>query len=236
MPQTIPLALAVAEKAFREFCNQWLCGLQPFLSLETASDGQIHVLFKVVAGDATGQHEPACHRGGADEQAHRQAAKAQQHQRRRSPSYRRRLLRRAAARTAADGTVIRRTKAEKFVQTDTENLSRNAPPHPDPVLPCMLAVEAEQQPQHDPQYLPRDEVCSDETYAESFPHLGPATLPQLDGHDDSHVLNHTEINVMNFLDIIKNQEDERRRDAENAREEREADLENFRKLINQSLL
>ena len=41
---------------------------------------------------------------------------------------------------------------------------------------------------------------------------------------------------MDFLDIIKNQEDERRRDAENAREEREADLENLRKLINQSLL
>ena len=41
---------------------------------------------------------------------------------------------------------------------------------------------------------------------------------------------------MIFLDIIKNQEDERRRDAESAREEREADLENFRKLINQSLL
>ena len=36
MPQTIPLALAVAEKAFREFQNQWLSGLQPSLSLETA--------------------------------------------------------------------------------------------------------------------------------------------------------------------------------------------------------
>jgi len=234
MPHTIPLALAVAEKAFREFCNQWRCGLQPFLSLETASDGQIHVLFKVVAGDATGQHEPTCHRGGVDDQAHCQAAKAQQHHRRRSPSYRRRLLRRAGARAAADSTVIRRTEAERFMQT--ENLSRNTPPHPDSVLPCMLAVEAEQQPNHDPQYLPRDEVCSDETYAELLPHLGPATLPQLDGHNDSHVLNHSEINVMKFQDIIKNQEDERRRDAESAREEREADLENFRKLINQSLL
>ena len=58
MPQTIPLALAVAEKAFREFQNQWLSGLQPSLSLETAPDGQIHVLFKVIAGagDVTGQH------------------------------------------------------------------------------------------------------------------------------------------------------------------------------------
>ena len=30
------------------------------------SDGQIHVLFKVVAGNATGQHELAIHRGGVD--------------------------------------------------------------------------------------------------------------------------------------------------------------------------
>ena len=57
MHQTIALPLAVAEKAMREFRNQWLSGLQPVLSLETASDGQIHVLFKVVAGDVTGQHE-----------------------------------------------------------------------------------------------------------------------------------------------------------------------------------
>ena len=76
----------------------------------------------MVAGDATGQQEPACHHSGVDEQAHCQAAKAQQHHRRRSPSYRRRLLRRAAARAAADGTVIKQTKAEKFGQTDTENL------------------------------------------------------------------------------------------------------------------
>ena len=79
MPQTIPLALAVAEKAFREFYNQWLCGLQPILSLETASDGQIDVLFKVVAGagDATGQHQhEVTLRGGVDEQTRFLAAKA----------------------------------------------------------------------------------------------------------------------------------------------------------------
>ena len=93
MPQTIPLALAVAEKAFREFRNQWLSGLQPILSLETASDGQIHVILKVVAGagDATGQHEVALPRGGVDEEASYLAAKAAQRLRRRSPSYGQRL-------------------------------------------------------------------------------------------------------------------------------------------------
>ena len=156
MPHTIPLALTVAEKAFREFRNQWLSGLKPILSLETASDGQICVLFKVVAG--------------AEEQARCLAEKAQQHHRRRSPSYRRRLLKRAAARAAAaDETVKKRATAVKFVQTE----DGNTPHYSDPVLPCMLAVEAEHhgaedQPQHHPQYLPQDEVCSDETYAESL--------------------------------------------------------------------
>ena len=227
MHQTIPLALAVAEKAFREFCNQWLSGLQPILSLETASNGQIDVLFKVVAGagDATGQHEVTL-RGGVDDQKRFLAAKASQQHRRRSPSYRRRLMKRAAARAAADNAIMKPTTAVKFVQTEAENLSSITPPCPDPVLPCMLAVEAVQQPQHYPQHLPRDEVCSDETYA-----IMPASLPQLDGHNDSHVLNHSEINVTEFLDIVKNQENVRRRDAEIARNERDEDLRNIRRML-----
>ena len=226
MPQTIPLALAVAEKAFREFQNQWLSGLQPSLSLETAPDGQIHVLFKVIAGagDATGQHEVALHRGGVDEQARCLAAKASQRLRRRSPSYRRRLLKRAAARAAAADTVT----AVKLVQTEAENLFNNTPTNPDPVLPCIPAVEAEQQ-----SHYPQDEVCSDETYEESL--LCLATLPQLDVHNASHALNRSEIDVPEFLDILKNQENVRRRDTENARKEREAerdeDLRNIRRML-----
>ena len=213
MPQTIPLALAVAEKAFREFQSQWLSGLKPSLSLETASDGQICVHFKVVAG--------------AGEQARCLAAKVQEQHRRRSPSYRRRLLKRAAARAAADDTVIKSVKAVKFVQTEPEN----TPPYPDPVLPCVLAVEAEHEPQHHLQYLPQDEVCSDETYAESLPLSCSATLPQLDGHNDSNVLDHSEMNVTQFLEIIRSQENDRRRDAENARHERDEDLRNLRRML-----
>ena len=228
MPQTIPLALMVAEKAFREFCNQWLSGLRPHLSLETASDGAISVLFKVVAGagHATGQHEEALHRGSVDEQAH---CPFPQHYRRRSPSYRRRLLRRAAARAAADDTVTKSTTAVN-VHTEAEKLSSNTP-HPDPVLPCVLAVEAEHEPQHHLQYLPQDEVCSDETYAESLPLSCSATLPQLDGHNDSNVLDHSEMNVTQFLEIIRSQENDRRRDAENARHERDEDLRNLRRML-----
>ena len=233
MPQTLPLALAVAEKAMREFCNQWLSGLQPILSLETASNGQIRVLSKVVvAGDVTRQHD--------DDQGRCGAGKVQQH-RRRSPAYRRRLLRRAAARAAADATEMDRSKAEKFVQTDADKCCQlvqsldHLPPHPDPVIPCMHAAEAEQLPQHHPQYLPIDEVCSDQTYAESSP-LPSQALPQLDGHADSHILDRSEINFGDFIDVIQNQEEERRRDSEESRREREADLKNFRKLMHKSFL
>ena len=62
----------------------------------------------------------------------------------------------------------------------------------------------------------------------------PATLPQLDGHNDSHVLNSSEIDVPEFLDILKNQENVRG-DTENARKEREAerdeDLRNIRRML-----
>ena len=229
MPQTIPLALTVAEKAFREFRNQWLSGLKPILSLETASDGQIHVTFKVIAGDATSQHESVDLRDGLDEQERSLAGKASVQHRRRSPSYRRRLLRRAAARAAADDTATKSSTAVKFVQTEAENNT----PYPDPVLPCIPAVEAEQQPQHHPQYLPQDEVCSDESYAESL------ALPQLDGHNDSDVPNNSSINLAEFSDIIKNQENARKRDTEESetrrKKEREADMEQFRKLLGQHL-
>ena len=59
----------------------------------------------------------------------------------------------------------------------------------------------------------------------------PETLPQLDGHNESHVLEHSEINVTEFLNIIKNQENERRRYAENVRKERDDDMRSFRRML-----
>ena len=43
-----PLALAVSDKAFYDFSNQWLAGLQPQLSLETGRYGQIRISSQVV--------------------------------------------------------------------------------------------------------------------------------------------------------------------------------------------
>ena len=44
----LPLALAVSDKAFYDFSNQWLAGLQPQLSLETGRYGQIRISSQVV--------------------------------------------------------------------------------------------------------------------------------------------------------------------------------------------
>ena len=74
------------------------------------------------------------------------------------------------------------------------------PPH-HPVSPYMLVVEAEHLSQHHPRDLPLDEVCPDQTFAESF----PSTIAQLDWHDESHV--HSDVNVVDFVDIINNQEE-----------------------------
>ena len=78
---------------------------------------------------------------------------------------------------------------------------------------------------------PHKAILTDESYAE----LCLATLLQLDGHNDNHVLNHSKTNISEFLDIIKKQENDRRRDTANACKEREAereeDMRNFRKIL-----
>ena len=48
-PQSLPLAIQVAENAMQEFIKRWLSGLQPCLLLETNHEGQIFVTSKVPA-------------------------------------------------------------------------------------------------------------------------------------------------------------------------------------------
>ena len=84
-------------------------------------------------------------------------------------SYRRRLLRRAAARAAAgEKSVQTQTDTEKCHQPVLPLPPISSPPQPDPAPTIVLAAEAEQLPQHHPQHLPLDELCSDPTYAESL--------------------------------------------------------------------
>ena len=71
----LPLALAVAEKAIREFSNQWLAGLQPQLSLETGPDGQVWVSSRVAAGDVPTQALLVCHHA-AEAPGRREAGEA----------------------------------------------------------------------------------------------------------------------------------------------------------------
>ena len=114
----LPLALAVAEKAIREFSNQWLAGLQPQLSLETGPDGQILVNSRVAAGDVPTRALVVRHHD-AEALGRRQAGEAVQRPRprRHGPSYQRRLIRRAAAREAA-------ATADEAVQTLVETVEQ----------------------------------------------------------------------------------------------------------------
>ena len=55
-PTYLPLAISVAVKAMREFCQQWYSGLQLCLSLEISADGEIPVCSRVIAGDVATTH------------------------------------------------------------------------------------------------------------------------------------------------------------------------------------
>ena len=159
-----PLAIIVAEKAMHEFCQQWLSGLQPSLSLETAPDGEIRVCCKVIAGDAShSAHHSAQHPDA-------EKARKRHH---RGPSYRRRLARRAAARKAA---------VDKAVQV--------SPALPDQ-LPN-VPLDAVHAPDH--HVLLRDELCPDKDYVlpcaavpsdQHRDHVALDQVPQVDGHADA---------------------------------------------------
>ena len=185
----LPLALAVAEKAIREFSNQWLAGLQPQLSLETGPDGQVWVSSRVAAGDVPTQALVVRHHA-AEAPGRREAGQAvQRHRpRRHGPSYKRRLLRRAAAREAA-------ATADKAVQIvePVEEAVELAPPN--------KQVAAEVLPAHQNFWSAlRDELCPDTDYSAAaqgvqahppptyIPNLSRVVssqnIPQVDGYQD----------------------------------------------------
>ena len=151
--------LVIAEKAMHEFCRQWLAGLQPCLSLETAPDGSIRVCSKVIAGSVATSHPHDAH--------HDHAEKAQK--RKKGPSYHRRLRRREAARKAAAATDQK--GAEKAVHVVLD----------EPAPSLVEAVHAFP--------TPRDELCPDKDYIpanDQHPqaqHHHDDHIPQLDGHD-----------------------------------------------------
>jgi hypothetical protein len=157
MLRPLPLALAVAEKAFREFSNQWLAGLQPQLSLETSKDGQIWFNSRVAAGDVPTRAVVDRHHA-VEEAPGRCQAVQHPRPRRRGPSYQRRLLRRASARAAAE-------TAEKAVQTAVETVEQPAGEAVQADPPTQVAAEvlpAQAQPHQENFWsLLRDELCPD---------------------------------------------------------------------------
>ena len=160
MPTYIPLAISVAEKALRDFCQQWYSGLQPCLSLETSADGEIRVCTRVIAGDvATTQPRDARH-------GHADAGQVQKL--RRGPSYRRRLQRRAAARKVAAACKT----AEKAIQVVPDvPLTIYSPPQPSHIPIDELCPDKDYLLQKQDQHLPTQLQLVD-------------NIPQLDGHDE----------------------------------------------------
>ena len=178
MPTYLPLAICVAEKAMHEFCKQWLAGLQPFLSLETAPNGEIRVFSKVTAGDVViPDHRDARH-----------GVSGQTEKRRRGPSYYRRLQRRATARKVAAAQQI----ADKAIPVEV--VAPDVPTVDVPDLPLVGAVHVVPPPP-----LIQDELCPDKDYLlptiqDQQQHLAPqhhldVNIPQLDGHG-SDVMEH----------------------------------------------
>ena len=166
MPTCIPLAISEAEKAMHEFCQQWLSGLQPCLSLETAPSGEIRVCSRVIAGDAASLQPRDVH--------HADAGKAQK--RHRGPSYHRRLQRRAAARKAAAACKLADKAIQVVSDVSTLPLIEHQPPQP-------LTFP-----------IPRDELCPDKDYVlpahdQDVRHqhhlVDTDTIPQLDGHGEA---------------------------------------------------
>ena len=138
MPTYLPLAICVAEKAMHEFCKQWLAGLQPFLSLETAPNGEIRALSQVTAGDVViPDHRDARH-----------GVSGQTEKRRRGPSYYRHLQRRAAARKVAAAQQI----ADKAISVE---VMPDVPTVDVPDLPLTEAVHVDPSPIQDELVLTR---------------------------------------------------------------------------------
>ena len=108
-----PLQVQIAARAVEEFCQRWLAGLNPSLSLETAPDGEVRVSCQVHAGGARrayaqryqGQHgeQRQVNAGGARRADVRRYRGQQEEQHRggvpgvryRGAAYERRLARRA---------------------------------------------------------------------------------------------------------------------------------------------
>ena len=87
--------------AVEEFCQRWLSGLRPSLSLETAPDGEVRVSCQVHAGGA--RHADARRYQGREEEQRRESVGGVRY---RGAAYERRLTRRARARAENDEKTV----------------------------------------------------------------------------------------------------------------------------------
>ena len=212
-----PFAILLAEQAVREFVKQWNAGLQPCLLLETHASGAIFVSSKVTAGvTLPGQtenvfpHPPhaPCH-----------------HRRPPGPSRLRRRERRAQARELAPAQAVPKTpnKAEAAVQAVA-----SPPARCDAAVQAVASSPARAVASAVPAVMlnPRDEPAVPAVQA-SPPHGGPdgplqVLLRQIQG----------EQYVRDTFCSDRDYFEKQRRDDEERKKQREADLENIRRMIN----
>jgi hypothetical protein len=199
----LPLALAVADKAFYDFSNQWLAGLQPKLSLETGPDGQIWISSRVVAADVPTSTKLVLRRPAEE-------AGPRHRPRHHGPSQQRRRLRREAARAAAataektvEKAVEKAAEKENDARPSPEKDAQSLPPNYSQVAVAAAeeALPANLQPSHlHDQNLRQtdfrsvvDELCPDGVYhaagqAVHLPPLSPdlqsPNIPQVDGQEE----------------------------------------------------
>ena len=214
-----PFATLLAEQAVQQFFKQWHAGLQPCLSLETHSSGAIFVSSNVTAGvtlpkQTENVFPPPLH-------ARHQP---RQHRRPPGPSRLRRRERRAQARElAAAQAVPKKTpnNSEAAVQA-----TASPPARCDAAVQAVASSPARVVASAAPAVMlnPRDEPAAVQA---SPPHGGPdgplqVLLRQIQGEQ------YVKDTFCSDRDYFEKQ----RRDDEERKKQREADLENIRRMIN----
>ena len=191
----------MADKAFYDFSNQWLAGLQPQLSLETGPDGQIWVSSRVVAGNVPTHAKLVLRPHAAEEAGLHHRHRPRHH----GPSRQRRRLRREDARAAAATADKAVDKAELAVKT-VNAAEKDVPPGADKVaksptnysqVAAAEVIPLDPKPSHHDQNFCHsdfrsvvDELCPDGVYhaaGEAAWHLPPPPAPAPDDPRSTHI-------------------------------------------------
>ena len=217
-----PFAILLAEQALHQFVKQWKAGLQPCLLLETHTNGAIFVSSKVTAGVTLPQQTENVFSPQPDARHHPR----RQHRRPPGPSRLRRRERRAQARELAAVQAV--PTFPNFPNKPEAAVEAAAPSSP---VICEAAVQAVPSParavasvavQAAVLLLDEPAVQADPPHDEP---VGPlqVLLAQLRGEQ---FVTDTFCSDRDYSELVKKQNDDEER-----KKERQADLDNIRRMI-----